>query len=595
MCFDNVQQDCYISWPGDSDLQASACLFGQGLPTRTTASGADTAPLATAIRAHLLFLGDLDTCSYIIVGGHRVKVPIDTERALRCMAAETEHESTTLWIDVVCIDQHNRVERQHQVGMMREVYPLCPRTRVYLGPGVYSQPVYDSNDTIMGPENNKTQRAADHIYALHRKLMEDVQTAGRTNVADLVFRSGESAFNRAGGPPQTPLDEEALAHLYDSPWSSVQVELQKVLDVAIWLREYRRNHLRERILACEGLESAASIWRIREMSTADGSVMVCNLMIQTQESEALYSYGKIFGTLGLHTVTPRHPETSSLLAVDYGKSDSEVMRDATRYSIVNDGNDGGSSGISFLGAQARSISIVVMLQAQVLTEQFLTSCDFPPYSRAIAVDLTPDQEDACSLLYHGNKVTLWPAAMALVKSVQSTKSRMLRGRTLSLVGQLLPSRQLRTLDFAKLLKCSATIHKITSGTTSNIRSNVARTLLADTNDHRQRSIDSELVDFDAFRKFYAELAHIKSIAELRDDDNHLIKVVAHCRQTFTTYTQYRRFCISANGLMGFVPQITRTADMMVLLNGGELPSVLRPQDDQFLIIGMCYIDGAMYW
>lgn len=41
--------------------------------------------------------------------------------------------------------------------------------------------------------------------------------------------------------------------------------------------------------------------------------------------------------------------------------------------------------------------------------------------------------------------------------------------------------------------------------------------------------------------------------------------------------------------------LTKPGDLVVQMNGNEYPSVLRPDEDHYLFLGNCYIDGAMFW
>ncbi|KAF4829613.1 Heterokaryon incompatibility protein 6, OR allele [Colletotrichum tropicale] len=43
--------------------------------------------------------------------------------------------SRDLWVDAICIDQHNTQERSHQVGIMRYIYATAERVIIYLGEG----------------------------------------------------------------------------------------------------------------------------------------------------------------------------------------------------------------------------------------------------------------------------------------------------------------------------------------------------------------------------------------------------------------------------------------------------------------------------
>jgi len=44
-----------------------------------------------------------------------------------------QHEQRVLWIDAICIDQHNIAERNHQVGQMRSIYSRAEEVIVWLG------------------------------------------------------------------------------------------------------------------------------------------------------------------------------------------------------------------------------------------------------------------------------------------------------------------------------------------------------------------------------------------------------------------------------------------------------------------------------
>ncbi|PVH76473.1 hypothetical protein DL98DRAFT_517933 [Cadophora sp. DSE1049] len=57
----------------------------------------------------------------------------------------------------------------------------------------------------------------------------------------------------------------------------------------------------------------------------------------------------------------------------------------------------------------------------------------------------------------------------------------------------------------------------------------------------------------------------------------------------------RRLVATASGTMGLVPDNAAIGDSVFLLKGGDTPFVMRPRDDQtWVLIGHCYIDGVMY-
>jgi hypothetical protein len=68
---------------------------------------------------------------YIIVGQTKVHVQENLERALQYLRRPALER--TLWIDAICIDQENDLERGHQVSQMGRIYQLASSVYVWLG------------------------------------------------------------------------------------------------------------------------------------------------------------------------------------------------------------------------------------------------------------------------------------------------------------------------------------------------------------------------------------------------------------------------------------------------------------------------------
>jgi hypothetical protein len=68
----------------------------------------------------------------ITVDGHQVPILEAVHSFLLQMAAD--HELGWWWIDSICIDQKNEVEKGHQVALMAQIFVHALETRVWLGP-----------------------------------------------------------------------------------------------------------------------------------------------------------------------------------------------------------------------------------------------------------------------------------------------------------------------------------------------------------------------------------------------------------------------------------------------------------------------------
>ena len=61
----------------------------------------------------------------------------------------------------------------------------------------------------------------------------------------------------------------------------------------------------------------------------------------------------------------------------------------------------------------------------------------------------------------------------------------------------------------------------------------------------------------------------------------------------TALVTYNRLCISRNGLIGMVPELTQLGDRIVVLSKCNTPIVLRPNGDAYEVIGPCFVEGLM--
>ena len=55
----------------------------------------------------------------------------------------------------------------------------------------------------------------------------------------------------------------------------------------------------------------------------------------------------------------------------------------------------------------------------------------------------------------------------------------------------------------------------------------------------------------------------------------------------------RRLARTSNGLICNVPPITQASDVVAIVCGVDVPIVLRPHGDHYLLVGTCYVDGLM--
>ncbi|KFA69869.1 hypothetical protein S40285_08985 [Stachybotrys chlorohalonatus IBT 40285] len=108
-------------------------------------------------------------------------------------------QSRLLFADQICIDQNNTSEKNHQVGLMKDIYAQCHRGTVWLGPGTPASDTYFSyaNDImsegtlgrIMGPN---VGQFLDVFDAVMDPLCEVTASVGkdRDDVLNMLSRYG---------------------------------------------------------------------------------------------------------------------------------------------------------------------------------------------------------------------------------------------------------------------------------------------------------------------------------------------------------------------------------------------------------------------
>jgi hypothetical protein len=89
----------------------------------------DNAPAYTALSYNW---GDPSQCHSILVNGARFTVTVNLEAALRQL--RLADEPLTLWIDALCIDQNDEVEKSEQLDQMRQIYSQARSVIAWLGP-----------------------------------------------------------------------------------------------------------------------------------------------------------------------------------------------------------------------------------------------------------------------------------------------------------------------------------------------------------------------------------------------------------------------------------------------------------------------------
>lgn len=103
---------------------------------------------------------------------------------------------------------------------------------------------------------------------------------------------------------------------------------------------------------------------------------------------------------------------------------------------------------------------------------------------------------------------------------------------------------------------------------------------------------------EAPQRFYDYMTESKALPqEIRGLDEFIPNFEKHAliEASLNRWSSPRRFCVTRNRLLAFVPPNARQEGIITILFGGDVPYVLRPLNNSwFNVIGECYVDGIMY-
>lgn len=121
--------------------------------------------------------GEMRCSRQIIINGAAVPVTESVETALRHLQQETEVLS--LWVDQLCINQDNNVERSEQVRHMKTIYSKAAQVLVWLGPAA------DDSDNVMDLLEKLGKEA--HEFGVLQLSISDMMGLSDPNTDGLHF------------------------------------------------------------------------------------------------------------------------------------------------------------------------------------------------------------------------------------------------------------------------------------------------------------------------------------------------------------------------------------------------------------------------
>jgi len=266
----------------------------------------------------------------------------------------------TLWVDAVCIDQANVLERNHQVSVMGKIYRNATRTIVWLGD---NYPPYTKKAYAMVDELAAEAISRQHTYTgidqystplslLELKLVESPLFDRFRDDFSVIHLAGARWWYRAWTVQEVLLASQAvvMAGTFTMDWDRFSAGINYGLAIGIW------NPVLLGIIVDPIVIPYLSMHALRkqrqrpppplssQVSATTPAHVLLELLIKCRFRQASDPRDKVYALLGLKDVDPNSLDSALGIEPDYGLSTSEVYRHAAQQLLLQ------SDDLDILGA-----------------------------------------------------------------------------------------------------------------------------------------------------------------------------------------------------------------------------------------------------
>lgn len=497
-----------------------------------------------------------------------------------------ENQERIIWVDAICIDQLNLVEKKHQIPLMPIIYQECNRVLVWLG----EDPEYDNTAAAL---IEKIQIQVIHPgNHLSPEFIKDI----RTDVYEVLERTGL--------PYLMSNEWEGLCRIlnnsyWERMWIIQEVLLGSSLVVHFGQHQFSYNELLDAyrtlfILRIPGLPSTNQgiplLQDLRQNGAANRRLSLGNLITRSHSFVATKPHDKLFALYGL----TEDPKTGGIsVAIDYRESEDKLFRKAAM-SILRKSNT-----LFVLGIATKVVAPNSKLESWVpdLGQSFVANMLPPIDDNSL---LSPAIRDFTGQKYHYDCLEYsegWKLRIDGVIQKEAIKECGILSRHDMNNSIKRPTRSQMGSSSAKSTRIYSTwISMALKGYSGQKRESRMRelflTLQVDLESHEAPAT------FEQFQQ-WVKVYRIKgAIGKLRLYWIHwvinelfcfiVLSIFALCgwvdlrlqNALQLPYCHNRRLCITTGGHLVFAPARTQKNDYIAIVRGWHHPFILRPASDK---------------
>ena len=505
--------------------------------------------------------------------------------ALRRLRHATE--TRTFWVDAVCINQADILERNAQIGLMKEIFGIAQEVIIWIGE--------DNQNTVDGVNLLKLLYAA----ALEGKLPafsdfflleEKLEQAGLPKYDSPAWKCAvdlyqRSWFTRIWVVQELALAKSAVVHCgrQSVPWSYFSYSAPCILKAVIW--NYLNLQLRFEYNRFIGMDWS----RDRLQQGLQTTLLDC--LSRARSSFSMDPRDKVFGILGLAS-----DDKTLLPNPDYSTSVVEIYQTLTKNTIIT------QRSLDILSEVEDPMWTLIDKLPSWAVDWSAQTRGFPfrklpVYTHFRAAGDSVVRLDKCTtpgtLALTGNRIdTIHRCGLPLLR-LRPRDSPLLKA--VNLIGAI----TLRTVSVRCIAQCrwqqwerlALTLNSYPhhpSASAAYLRTLIAGAPMPDS-PHDLTFLYQAYLRASGFLRGSMALA---CSAEPNDDG-----VCTHWRayaDNVEAVCHGRRFFVTRKGYMGLAPVSAREGDVVCILRGGKTPYVVRAERKRgYRFVGECYVEGLM--
>lgn len=522
--------------------------------------------------------------TYIKIKEQFLAVPTSAERALRKMRDPIKER--TVWIDAICIDQKDKLERGMQVNMMDRIYGSTQRNLIFLGEN----------------HGSNFETALENMQIVHGSMRDEVGQDFTHLGQYLRDANGQFRFSESALPT---CDHTALLWLYSRPWfgrlwvlqeaalapenvcfcGDLTVDLIDVLRVAAWLH-YKFFFLQRELSISHGLASAVGMFdfvdknhgtmRVKETSR----IRLYEMFNLTNQFETSLPHDQVYGLVGLLASDQRFNfSKNSIPKPDYSKPCSTVFVPLTRLMLEDDKT------LDFLDHVRHTSCADITSNGPSWAPRWDRKRDQNKHGLALGHFFNASDSILEQKIHAQGPSFMLRLAGFPLGTVRRTSS------SFSNNDFLVPKRIFQMIQgVEQVLREGDGSQKFEDSANP-----LGWILIAGKNSGNQPARNSDIAVWDLISYILATGELPPSILESFQDTSGRARNITRYFSAMRNACVNRRAFVTSAGFVGIGDQLLRHNDIVCIVFGSRWPVILRPQGgNRFSFVGLCFIYGVMY-